>query len=140
MDRLRGWLALPRRERRIVLCLLLELPLVAALLRVAGYVRSRRWLEMLSERSMRRPATALELQQAHRLAELAAIAGARGAFAASCLRQSLLVYWRLRRQGFAPCLRIGVRKDAGAFDAHAWVELQGEALAQPGLMHVAFSE
>lgn len=138
MGRMHGWRALPWRERLILMRLLAELPLVALSLRVAGYVRCRSWLERLSERSPRRLADPIQLQRAHRLAALAAIAGAHGVVSASCLRQALLVYWRLRRQGFAPSLQIGARRQEGAFDAHAWVELQGEALAQPRLSHVPF--
>lgn len=138
MGRLRGWMALPWSERATMLLLLLELPLVSLLLRMAGYVRFRRWLEGLSRRAATRPASAVELREAHRLAELASIAGARGAVNATCLRQALLVYWRLRRRGFQPALRIGVRREMGVFDAHAWVELEGEPLAQPKLAHVPF--
>jgi hypothetical protein len=34
----------------------------------------------------------------------------------------------LRRRGIAGDLRIGVRKEAGRFEAHAWVELGGRVL------------
>ena len=46
---------------------------------------------------------------------------------------------KLLRRGFAPELKIGVRKQDGAFDAHAWVELQGVALGQSELVHQVFS-
>ena len=59
--------------------------------------------------------------------------------AATCLRQALLVHWLLRRRGFSPELKLGVRKQADAFDAHAWVELQGVALGQGELTHVPFA-
>lgn len=45
----------------------------------------------------------------------------------TCLRRCLLVGHRLRALG--PVLRIGVRRDeAGAFGAHAWLELDGRTL------------
>jgi len=35
----------------------------------------------------------------------------------------------LRRQGFPAELKIGARKEAGRFEAHAWVELEGRVLS-----------
>jgi hypothetical protein len=46
----------------------------------------------------------------------------------TCLHRSLTLWWLLRRQGIASELRIGVRKEQGRFEAHAWVERQGVAL------------
>src|SRR5690606_26453267 len=104
------------------------LPAIAAALRLFGYVRTRRWLERLSVMRTPRIATAVEAQSAFELARLAAIAGRRGPLAANCLPQSLLLYFLLRRRGFAPTLKIGVRKQEAALDAHAWVELDGHSL------------
>ncbi len=123
-----------------MLRLALALPLVAGMLRVAGYVRSRRWLETFSNTNNVRDPSEAELQQAQRVAQLAGLIGRHGAVTATCLRQSLLVYWWLRRDGFAPELKIGVRKQDQLFDAHSWVELMGQPLAQPTLDHVAFPD
>ena len=54
---------------------------------------------------------------------------------ASCLAQSMALVWLLRGRGMDADLRIGV-KDAGAFEAHAWVvcgekELTASKGAQP---------
>jgi hypothetical protein len=57
----------------------------------------------------------------------------------TCLEESLTLWYLLRRQGVAACLRIGVRKEGGIFEAHAWVELGGEALNQDGAMHRHYS-
>ena len=46
----------------------------------------------------------------------------------NCLRQSLVLWWLLRRQGIESELRIGVRKAGARFEAHAWVEWRGRAL------------
>jgi len=43
---------------------------------------------------------------------------------ASCLRQSLLVWWFLRRRGLGAKLRIGVN-NREEFLANGWVELEG---------------
>ena len=138
-SRLRRWLALPGAERCLFLQLMLGLPMVAGLLRVLGFVRTQSWLKRLAGNYSARVANATDLAQAERMAALAAIAGRRGLLSATCLRQALLVEWLLRRRGLAPELKLGVRKHDGHFDAHAWVELEGVALAQAGLDHQAFS-
>jgi hypothetical protein len=82
------------------------------------------------------PPAAAELRQAERLAHLAAIAGRRGIVQARCLSQAMLVRALLRRRGLDAVLQVGVRKDRGQFDAHAWVELEGHTLAQAPVQHL----
>jgi len=53
----------------------------------------------------------------------------------TCLEESLILWYLLRRQGIASRLRIGVRKLDEKFEAHAWVEHEGQALHQPGQLH-----
>ncbi len=43
----------------------------------------------------------------------------------NCLRQSLVLWWLLHRQGIASNLRIGVQRDQNKFQAHAWLEYNG---------------
>jgi hypothetical protein len=43
---------------------------------------------------------------------------------ATCLTQALALHVLLRREGLHSRIRIGVNKDAGGFEAHAWVESQ----------------
>jgi hypothetical protein len=62
-------------------------------------------------------------------------------FRPTCLHRSLTLWWCLRRQGIASELRIGVRKEQGRFEAHAWVEREGVALndgLDVGLRFAAF--
>ena len=118
--------------------MLFGLPAMDAALRLFGYVKTRRWLERRSAGTDARMATPGDLDAAESLARLAAIAGRRGPIAATCLRQSLLVYWLLRRRGLAPELKIGVRKQDAVVDAHAWVELEGRALAPADITHRPF--
>jgi hypothetical protein len=127
--RLRGWLALDGRERVRFLGLMASLAAVHGSLALAGYVRTRRWVERLSAADGRRAATADELQAARRLAQLAQIAGRHGPVRATCLRQALVLHGWLRRRGLNPQIVIGVRRDGDApVDAHAWVELDGVSL------------
>jgi hypothetical protein len=61
----------------------------------------------------------------------------------TCLEESLTLWYLLRKQGIAVCLRIGVRKENEKFEAHAWVEHRGEALNQDEETHrhyAAFEE
>ncbi len=45
-----------------------------------------------------------------------------------CLRQSLALQVMLGGQGIATTLRIGVRKEAEQFWAHAWLEYEGQSI------------
>jgi hypothetical protein len=47
---------------------------------------------------------------------------------ASCLTQALAADVMLRRDGHRPQIHIGVSKDRAAFEAHAWLELDGRVL------------
>ena len=53
----------------------------------------------------------------------------------TCLEQSLALWYLLRKQNIAASLRIGVRKSADKFEAHAWVEHQGTALNSSEGLH-----
>lgn len=50
---------------------------------------------------------------------------------AACLGRSLVTWAALRSHGYDVDLRIGGRKQGEAFQAHAWVEWRGQALAEP---------
>lgn len=47
---------------------------------------------------------------------------------ANCLKKSLVLWSLLRQQGICSEVKIGVRRNAGAFEAHAWVERDGNVL------------
>jgi hypothetical protein len=47
---------------------------------------------------------------------------------ATCLTQALVLHILLRREGLQSRIRIGVSKDAGHFEAHAWVESQDQVV------------
>jgi hypothetical protein len=132
------WRALAARERCLLLGLMAGLPVIAAMLRLLGVMRTTRLLDRTSEGVAPRRADPFELNDARRVAQLTALAGRRGLIAATCLRQALLVYWLLRRRGFAPELKLGVRNDADAFVAHAWIELQGMTLGEGEAAYVPF--
>ena len=131
--------ALPAGERLRLLLMMLALPLVSLSLRVLGYVRTVRLVEWLSRRP-RRSAGDDDLREAEALAQLVAITGRRRFVQATCLRQALLVHGLLRRRGLRPELKLGVRREGDGIEAHAWVELEGHALAQQVLDYSPFPE
>lgn len=117
-----------------MLCRLLALlPAIGAALRVLGFRRTRDLLEYASRpRAIASSDNAGEMSDiAQRIARLVAIASRHGPYGATCLRQSLALWWLLRRRGMGAELRIGVRKDGPELRAHAWVEHEGRSLGQP---------
>lgn len=67
-------------------------------------------------------------QRARRLAWLVQGVSRRLPGSPRCLAQSLALRRLLARQGLSGQLIIGVRREAGSFDAHAWIEHCGEPL------------
>jgi hypothetical protein len=118
---------------------LILLPLTAAALRLVGF---QRWQSFLARRTLRTAPLRHYSDQSMDISRLA-VASVRRAnrFSprrASCLQQSLALSWLLGRQGIDSELRIGVRKQDGKFEAHAWLERQGRLLYDPGVISEAF--
>lgn len=109
---------------------MLLLPATGAALRLIGFKRTRDLLSRLApSRNAQLSADGMAKgEQAQRIARLVAIAANHGLYRATCLRQSLALWWLLRRRGVAAELRLGVRKDQGELQAHAWIEHNGQAL------------
>lgn len=140
MNTLSKWRQLPFDEKTELGWFLVLLPWVACSLRCFGYLRTRAFLSYFVDGSGLHDANATQLLRAQRSAELVALAGRRGLIRATCLRQSLLLEYWLKRRGLAATIKIGVRKEQDDFDAHAWVELNQHALGQTQLQHQAFPE
>jgi hypothetical protein len=67
--------------------------------------------------------------EARRLAQAVVRAARFGAFRPQCLVRSVALSRMLEKRGMAGALiRVGVRRSAGEFLAHAWVEYAGETL------------
>lgn len=137
---MRQWLALSHAERMAVMAMMLALPVISLGMQLFGYVRMRRWIERASSHEAPRNAASSDIAHGERLARLAAIAGRHGPITATCLRQSLLLHFLLRRRHLSPELMIGVRRQGSVVDAHAWVQLSGIALGQRQLAHSALPE
>lgn len=126
---------LPWQEKTLLLRFIFCLCWVAFSIRFFGYLRTRRFLSRSISQASLHQANDFELARAQRVAELIAIAGRHGLITATCLPQSVLLEYYLQRQHLAAEIKIGVRKADDLFDAHAWVELNGVALAQDDLAH-----
>jgi len=103
-----------------------RLPLIALGLRTMGFEKTRAVLARHIPPT-RWPTTHNTLDP-RTVAQLVAIAARHGAYRASCLEESLLLWWLLRRRGHPATLRVGVNKNDGTLHAHAWVELAGRVL------------
>ncbi|MBI4322789.1 MAG: lasso peptide biosynthesis B2 protein [Candidatus Omnitrophica bacterium] len=77
-------------------------------------------------RAQRGPRRAPDPGECDRLAWLVALADRHGFLRPSCLRQASVAAWLFSGRGIAPSLLIGVAKEDGRLQAHAWVESNGQ--------------
>lgn len=108
---------------------MIELPSVAAL-----------WLRMIAARALPGRYAGARLRRFMRATPVSARIDAARAIAASvaraaryvprntCLERSVLLCEALERAGLAGTLHLGVRRDSGAMQAHAWVTFGGVLL------------
>jgi hypothetical protein len=133
METWRRFRALPVPERKLVWEAARRLTATWIGLRVRGFVRERERAEVVG-----RAAGVNDVAHGGELAAAREIARAEGSaarhlfFRANCLVQSLALLAMCRSRGIAAELRIGARNEGGAFQAHAWIELNGEALNDSG--------
>jgi hypothetical protein len=119
---------------------LVLLPLMALGLRFFGF---KRWQALLSQFAADIQSVsgeqALLIRKARSITRMVGAASRHGPYRASCLPQSLTLWWLLRRQGIVSQVRIGVRKVMGELEAHAWVEFQGQVLNDGADVHQRFA-
>jgi hypothetical protein len=112
------------------------LAFVVMSLRTRGYKKTQAWLQ---KRLESRNATALGAgsigELVHKTCRMVRAAQRHGLTRSTCLEESLALWYLLGRQNISSRIRIGVRKQAGKFEAHAWVEYGGEALNQSEELH-----
>lgn len=137
LNRWRRFWNLPGPERGTFLWAQALLPLTAIALRLVGFARWRAALARLAPVEQR-AFTGLEehsIERALDTARMVQAASRYGSLRGTCLEQSLVLWWLLRRQGIDSSLRIGVRKQASELEAHAWVELGSVVLNDSGELH-----
>jgi hypothetical protein len=110
-------------------------------IRVAGF---RRWKAALARLAPRGTGSfdakdAALMERARGIARIHEATSRHLSSHANCLEQSLVLWWLLVRRGIPAELRIGARKEAGRFEAHAWVELGGVVLNNAGEEHLHFA-
>jgi hypothetical protein len=119
MQSWRTYWALNHVERAMARSAALALTATWIGLRLFGF---KRWKQIITRRTEASKPRSVALS-ANRILQLQA-AAARNLFVhTNCLEQSLVLWMLLRRHGFAADLKIGARKEAERFEAHAWVEL-----------------
>ena len=134
-EQLRRFNALEHPVRGILLRAVILLPLISLSLRLRGFLKTRTFLQKHLAPSERRLKAATVSICPKVTAAMVRAAGRYGLGHPTCLQESLALWWLLGRQGIPSDLRIGVRKQAAKFEAHAWVERHGVALNEPEAVH-----
>lgn len=124
---LRALSSLSGRELRSLVRAWSYLLAADAALRFLPLPRVERLLAFLSGGRRRRAAL-----PADRLAALVTAAARHHLIPMTCLPRALALQALLRRNGIQAELRIGVRREAGGLQAHAWVENAGAPVGEPG--------
>jgi hypothetical protein len=127
-------------ERGVVLEAAVGLPIAWLALRLLGFRVCKGAFDKPRVGALRNPhfSEAGALDGARRIAHLAAVTSSNLFFRASCLEQSQVLCRILRRRGMNADLRIGARKEANRFEAHAWLELNGNVIEGGGAEHLHF--
>ena len=129
MQRFRRFRRLSGFERAVVLEAVITLPVVWLAVRLLGFrIRRAAFEEPARAARNSRFLETDTLNIAKRIARLEAVTAANLFFRTSCLEQSLVLCRLLRRRGVNATLRIGARKEADRFEAHAWVEMAGNVV------------
>jgi hypothetical protein len=140
---MRKWIqqfrALERPAQRLFLRSSVVLPLISISLRWRGFRKTKACLKhFLSVPFGSRNPDAEA--RAILTAQIVRAASHQGISDPSCLVVSLALWWLLARQGIASELRVGVRKDGGTFEAHAWVECGRVTLDDPRIQQHHYVE
>lgn len=131
--------ALPGRHRRLLLIALPTLPLLWVALRLFGFERLNRWLDIPPARG----APPHSFEEVADIGSLINSATFHLLGPNNCLIRSMYLHRVLRRRGVVSELRIGMRLSDSRLDAHAWVEVDGWPVNDApdiGARYVAFEQ
>ena len=129
-DKWRRFWARDRQDRALISQAALILPLTEIGLRVFGFRRWKRIIENFvpgRQRCQSVPDGQIR-ERAVRTARAVRSAELHGLSRPNCLERSMALWWMLRREGVDVDLEIGARNQGGRFEAHAWIELDGQVL------------
>lgn len=137
---LRRFSALPGAAKADFLRALLLLPLIRISLKLRGFHKTQKSLQRHAgtpDRAAISEARAdADTKQTCRMVRAAA---RRLPAQGNCMERSLTLWWLLARRGITSRLRIGARKTDEKFEAHAWVERNGEAVGEPEGTHLHYA-
>jgi hypothetical protein len=119
---------LPNSEKRIVVATAIGLPCTIVGLRLFGFKRWYAGLSWWAHRWQWGQIAADESRSVQRTLQLMGLALRYALHRGNCLSQSLTLWWLLQSQGIKSDLRIGVRRVEGQFQAHAWIEHDGQPI------------
>jgi hypothetical protein len=135
-ERFRRFRALDREARSLFFRAAALLPFIGMSLRTRGYKKTQAWLQKrLESRNISARHAGSRGELVHKTCRMVRAAEHYGLTRCTCLEASLALWYLLGRQNISSRIRIGVRKQAGKFEAHAWVECEGEALNQSEELH-----
>jgi len=111
--------------------------LTLAGLRLLGFRRCKKLIERFSISAQRgKPSAARAApERALKMIRAAQSVERNLPISPNCLERSLALWWMLRREGFPAELHIGARKGEQGFEAHAWVEADGQVLNDSSDVH-----
>ncbi len=135
-QKIRKALLLSWGDRRVLLAAALWLPLADLTLRWRGLQAAQRWLGAGAVADAEPPAT---MEDLHRLARLVDAAGRHHIKRFTCLPRALVLQRLLARKGIDSLLRIGVKRDGGLLEGHAWVECAGVPIGEGPDLEQQFS-
>jgi hypothetical protein len=124
-------LQLKAHDRRRFMRAYLQLIIVDIQLRMYGFKYVTRVAQTHGGCSPTRPVRANDVARARVDARWLRSAARHHIIEAHCLHRSLALHKWLRRQSLPSELKVGVRMNAGALLAHAWVELDGTVINDP---------
>jgi hypothetical protein len=134
-ERFRRFSALERPAQSLFLRAMVLLPVVAVSLQWRGFRATQAALQRFVSNSNTKNKSSNADERARLTAHMVYAAERHGLFRPTCLALSLTLWWLLERQGIESHLRVGIRKEGGKFEAHAWVERDGAALNEPEQQH-----
>ena len=136
---LRRFNSLPGAAKADFLRALLLLPLIRISLRLRGFHKTLKFLQHHAAGPSRTAKSQTRAEADTKQTCLMVLAAARRFPApGNCLERSLTLWSLLARRGIASHLRIGTRKTGQRFEAHAWVERNGEAVSEPEGTHLHY--
>jgi hypothetical protein len=136
--RLRRFSALPAAAQGDFVRAALLLPLIRLSLWLRGFRATQKSLQARGSKVAARLPEPLATGEAQRVCQMVLAAGRHSLLGSTCLERALALWWLLARRGITSQLRIGARKSDGKFEAHAWVERDGEAIGEPEGTHLHY--